>query len=213
MRYALKPAMTAFGLGLCLLAGQGLLTRQVWADGGAPPAAAPVVAPVPDAKNPPPEIKDLMARAEKGEAQAQADLAGQYMLGRTLPEDAAQAAHWYRKAAVQGHAGSQYSLANLLYMGAPGVKKDVHEACGLFAKAAVQDMLAAEFYTGLCETDGLGGKKDHADAYFWLLAAQKKGWSVSRVLLDKASQDLTPEQQAEAKKRANHWLQLHPRPD
>ena len=55
-----------------------------------------------------PEV--LKARAEQGDADAQNDLGVMYMDGHGVEPDYDEALKWWRKAAEQGHAGSQHSL-------------------------------------------------------------------------------------------------------
>jgi TPR repeat protein len=71
-------------------------------------------------------IKQLRASAEQGDP-------NEYMLGLAYdvgvgaPQDFAEAALWYRKAADQGHAGAQYSLGHL-YANGRGVRQDFVQA-------------------------------------------------------------------------------------
>ena len=50
------------------------------------------------------ELADLRARAEAGDASAQYNLGLMHAEGRGVPQDFAEAATWYRKAAEQGEA-------------------------------------------------------------------------------------------------------------
>jgi TPR repeat protein len=47
-----------------------------------------------------------------------------YRKGQGVEKDAVQAVHWYRKAAVQGHAQAKRNLG-VMYGRGDGVKKDV----------------------------------------------------------------------------------------
>ena len=55
-------------------------------------------------------IAALKKQAASGNATAQGSLGDRYYYGRGVPQDYAQAANWYRKAAVQGEATAQWSL-------------------------------------------------------------------------------------------------------
>ena len=57
-----------------------------------------------------PEVDALRARAEQGDAGAQADLGLMYVSGRGVLQDFAEAVRWYRLAAEQGNVGAQGSL-------------------------------------------------------------------------------------------------------
>ena len=50
-----------------------------------------------------------------------------YRTGNGVPKDSAEAAKWYRKAAVRGHAEAQYNLG-VMYAEGEGVPKDDTEA-------------------------------------------------------------------------------------
>src|ERR1035437_8146301 len=52
----------------------------------------------------------LLAKAKAGDASSQVSVGNAYAKGEGVPQDYAQAAVWYRKAAEQGDAKAQYSL-------------------------------------------------------------------------------------------------------
>jgi TPR repeat protein len=84
----------------------------------------------PDLPVPPPKPlrERLLARALKGDAEAQYDIAKDYEAGRIgLPQDLSQARHWYGEAADQGDAFAEASLG-LLYNFGKGVKRDYVQA-------------------------------------------------------------------------------------
>src|SRR5262245_56139273 len=55
-------------------------------------------------------LREFRPLAEQGNATAQASLGAMYALGQGVPQDAAEAVRWYRKAAVQGLAEAQFLL-------------------------------------------------------------------------------------------------------
>ena len=61
-----------------------------------------------------------------------------YLNGRGVPQDDAQAVAWWRKAAVQGHAGAQYNLGVAGYGNGDGVPQDYTQAVEWYRKAADQ---------------------------------------------------------------------------
>ena len=73
------------------------------------------------------ELADLHARADVGEALAQAELGFLYNNGLGVPQDHVEAAGWYRRAAEQGHAIVQRELG-FLYRRGLGVPQDDIEA-------------------------------------------------------------------------------------
>ena len=58
----------------------------------------------------PEEVEELRARAEQGDADAQANLGLMYYNGEGVPQDYAEAVRWFRLAAEQGDADAQYNL-------------------------------------------------------------------------------------------------------
>ena len=81
-------------------------------------------------------------QAEEGEAWAQAALADYFTDGFTVTQNYKQSAFWYRKAALQGHAGAKNNLA-WLYMHGFGVEPNAGAALRLFRAAARQDVYHA----------------------------------------------------------------------
>lgn len=79
----------------------------------------------------------LLERAMKGDTEAQFDLAKGYEGGRMgLPQDLAQAAHWYLEAANRGDPFAQASLA-IFYNTGKGVPRDYVVSYVWFARSAV----------------------------------------------------------------------------
>ena len=76
---------------------------------------------------PTPNISEIKAKAEQGDAQAQASLGDQYYYGQGLAKNQAEAVKWWLKAAEQGDPKSQFSLAFCYFQGL-GVERDVAQA-------------------------------------------------------------------------------------
>ena len=57
-------------------------------------------------------IGEVRALAEQGNGLAQMRLGLSYLVGLDVPEDAAEAVRWYRRAADQGYADAQKSLGD-----------------------------------------------------------------------------------------------------
>jgi TPR repeat protein len=81
--------------------------------------------------------------AEQGIADAQLALATQYFLGRGIPRDLREAAHWYNKAADAGDAGAQYILASMYEKG-NGVERNLDHALTWYSAAARQGDIVAD---------------------------------------------------------------------
>jgi hypothetical protein len=65
----------------------------------------------------------VMRAADRGNMNAEAQLAWMYANGSGVPQDFAKAAKWYYLAAVQGHGWAQYELG-MLYNKGRGVPRD-----------------------------------------------------------------------------------------
>lgn len=56
------------------------------------------------------DFQQTLEAAQRGDAEAQYDLACMYVNGNKVEQNLAKAARWFRKAAEQGHALSQAGL-------------------------------------------------------------------------------------------------------
>jgi TPR repeat protein len=65
----------------------------------------------------------VIRAADRGNMNAEAQLAWMYANGRGVPQDFVKAAKWYYSAAVQGHGWAQYELG-MLYNKGLGVRRD-----------------------------------------------------------------------------------------
>jgi hypothetical protein len=72
-------------------------------------------------------LQTLIPLAQKGDPQAQYELAGFYHYGYVGSNDFAKALKWYRASAQQGYADSMVGLS-VMYLGGQGVAKDRREA-------------------------------------------------------------------------------------
>jgi hypothetical protein len=86
--------------------------------------------------------------AEAGDAAAQYLVGLLHDQGQGVPEDANEAALWYRLAAEQGHPAAQNNLG-MLYFDGRGVSVDYGKAEHWFTRAAEQDFAAAQNNLGV----------------------------------------------------------------
>jgi len=87
--------------------------------------------------------RDLLARANGGEARAQHNIGYNYTRGiGGFEQDYTQAAYWYRRAAEQGFVYSQFNLALMYYWGY-GLPQSYANALYWYEKAAEQGDLQA----------------------------------------------------------------------
>jgi hypothetical protein len=123
------------------------------------------------------DINTLTAKAEAGNAEAQAELATRYDTGESVTADQNKAFHWFRKAAAQGHGFAQLFTGNY-YLHGKGTAKDEAKAFEWFQKAAETepDGLAE---LGLCYLDGRGVQPDAKKGKGLLIQAAARGSRVA----------------------------------
>ncbi|MFC5457688.1 tetratricopeptide repeat protein [Prosthecobacter fluviatilis] len=139
--------------------------------------------------------------AEQNYAPAQYDLGVCCANGEGVAKDEAAAAEWYRKAAAQGTPAAQFNLG-CCYSTGSGVAKDAAAAAQWYRKAAEQGMVEAEFSMGIVCYTGTGAPVDLVEAAKWLLLASAEGHAESTKLAARVRLEMTPEQYAEAERRA-----------
>jgi TPR repeat protein len=120
------------------------------------------------------QTAELRAKAEKGDAAAQAELGWMYLRGDGVPKDPAEAVKWYRVAAEQGNAYAQSRLG-LAYCLGLGVGEDKGEAAKWLHKAADQRDATAERMLGDFYSRGYGVDKNEAEAVKWYRKAAEQG--------------------------------------
>jgi TPR repeat protein len=97
-----------------------------------------------------------------------------YEKGNQVPQDFAEAAKWFRKAAEQGNADAQFKLGTM-YDNGQGVPRDYAEATKWFRKAAEQGVVAAQYNLGLMYSSGQGVPQDFIEAAKWYGKAAEQG--------------------------------------
>ena len=128
--------------------------------------------------------------------------------GRGVPQDRSQAAAWYRKAAEQGDARAQFNLG-LMYRYGPGYSPGLEEWAVMFHPAPGHTGPTAQGSPAAKYSPGSGIPKDYIEAHKWmcLAAARATGENQKRFAdaRDSLAKIMTPEQIAEAQKRAAEW--------
>lgn len=92
------------------------------------------------------------------------------------------AAHWYRKAAEQGHAPAQNNLA-ILYETGRGVVQDHAQAALWYLRAASQGWPRPQTNLGSLYEAGRGVAKDPAQAALWYRRAARQGYAQAQYRL------------------------------
>ena len=153
-------------------------------------------------------LNSLLVRAAKGDAGAQLKLGVMYEKGWSVKQDHAYSAHWYRQAAEQGSPEAQ-SFLGLMYAEGKGVPRDHAEAVRWFRKAAGQGYTNAQSMLGILYYEPQDAPRDYVEAYMWtnLAASRASGDDRKRAagLLDRLAAIMTPQQIAEAQRRAREW--------
>jgi TPR repeat protein len=139
--------------------------------------------------------------ADAGDSSAEMNLGYMYDQGRGVAQDRARAAAWYRKAAEDGLAQAQYNLADL-YVRGEGVPRDEATAFAWFQKAAAQGHSGARVMLGMMYADGRGTEKNPQAADEWISAAVLQGDARGAETLAAVERELSPEQLAKSKARA-----------
>jgi hypothetical protein len=154
-----------------------------------------------------PDLAQVKAAAERGEAQAQDRLGDSYE-GRF---NYSAAAEWFRKAAEQGVPHAQWRLGKMLLDGRPKfaegsvpVPKAADEGLKWIFLAANQGLNGAQCDLGYFYEKGYGVKQDYVEAYKWYkLGTRKNG--LASMKLDPLILKLTQEQIQEGERRAKDF--------
>lgn len=119
-------------------------------------------------------LENWLPLAEEGDPDAAFGMGMLYERGYGLGRSAPEAASWYRRAAVAGHAGAAYNLGNL-YRKGDGVPRDTAEAVRWWRKAADGGLPQAQINLGVAYQKGDGVAKDEAAAFAWYARAAEGG--------------------------------------
>ena len=142
--------------------------------------------------------------AEQGNPVAQSHLAWMYNFGVGVPQDYAEAAHWYRMAARQGDSVAQIYLGELYYLGR-GVPQDYTEALRWYQLAAEQGEHSAQNNLGVMYVLGRGVAQDYVQAHFWYNLAAAQGDEIAEKNRDRLANQMSLDQIAEAQRLASEW--------
>lgn len=126
----------------------------------------------------PQETREVLLKAQAGDANAQYLLGRAHQLGRSVARSDAEAAKWIRKAADQGHVLAEMSLANMYFQG-EGVPRDDNEGMRWMRKAADHRDAMAQFMLGyLLEQRGKA-----SEAASWYRKAAEQGLAMAETAL------------------------------
>lgn len=127
-------------------------------------------------------LQEIRAKAEKGDAGAQFDLACRYHIGNGIQQNHAEAVKWYRRCAEQGWGIAQFFVGQAFAHG-EGVPKDSAEAVKWYKKAAEQGFDGAEANLAACYAKGDGVPRSMSEAAKWYRKAAERGDEGAQVRL------------------------------
>ncbi len=150
-------------------------------------------------------LKWFTLSAEQGNADAQFSLGLLYHYGRGVPQDYSKTLKWYKLSVEQGDSSAQYNLG-AMYNSGEGVEQDRLQAVKLFRLAAEQGYIDAQYNLGVAYNNGQAVPQDYVRAHMWVNIAtsrnSKKSENYAEVR-DRIAKKMTPDQIAEAQKRAS----------
>ncbi len=117
--------------------------------------------------------------AKAGDVEAKLAIGEAYELGEGVKPSGAEAAKWYREAALGGNLDAQFHLAKLVGKGAPGLKVDKATAIALLSNAAKKGHAPSQNLYGLMLQNGDGLTKDEKAAVEWYRKAADQGLAVA----------------------------------
>jgi len=121
----------------------------------------------------------LRTAAAKGDPGAEYEIAQRYADGRGVPQNLAEAADWFDRAAKQGLVLAQFRLGGFYEKGF-GVKKDLEAARRLYTSAAEAGNAKAMHNLAVLYAEGIDGKPDYPTAAKWFRQAAAYGLTDSQ---------------------------------
>ena len=150
------------------------LLREHYLSGAPAVEAVTVEAAAPDVDVGELDIAQLRALAERGFADAQAELGVRYAAGRGVERDHGEAVSWYRRAVAQGDARGQVELG-VAYERGRGVEQSDDEAVRWFRRSAEQGNALGQNNLGVMYRDGRGAPQDDEAAVQWFRRSAEQG--------------------------------------
>ncbi len=156
--WVIAGVIVAFAAGVLLCIEYGWLSRQ-------PVASTPSQSV---------DIQAVRAKAEAGDAPAQAQLGRLCLDDVSLTNRFAEAARWFGRGAEQGNADAQTGMAEL-YEAGRGVDRNPAKAIEFYQLAAKQGHATAQYALGFAYLTGRGVPQDQVEATKWFRMAAEQG--------------------------------------
>jgi hypothetical protein len=157
----LQPTFT-YLLPLLITLAVGLLTPQIYADGGEDWVLVK-------------RFQEQQKMATSGDAQAMYEVGRMYERGRGTEANMKQAVLWFERAAQKGQSSARARLG-ILYLEGQGVPQDYAKAYENLSSAAKDGIPAAQYFLALMYEEGRGVRANSANAMTWYRKAAQGGY-------------------------------------
>jgi len=131
-------------------------------------------------------------------------------LGEGVPEDAAAAYRWFRRAAEAGYAAAEFNVAVMKDSGR-GTPQDTAGAAEWYARAAARGNRRAQYNLALLYTDGDGVSRNPAVARAWFRLAAASGLPAAAEKLGALGADRLPSDRLKLSGTLHPVLPIAPR--
>lgn len=121
-----------------------------------------------------PDLRQLRAHAEAGDADAQLQIGSIFFKGQEVEQDYAESAKWFQLAALQGNTQARFNLG-MMYDTGQGVVQDQSLAVKWYRLAAEQGLALAQLNLGVAYATGQGVLHSDAEAANWMRRAAAQG--------------------------------------
>ena len=138
-------------------------------------------------------------------ADAQYNLGLMYANGEGVPEDDAEAVHWYRKAAEQGDANAQNNLGVMYDIWRRCARRMMPRPCAGSARPQNRDKPLRSTILVSCTPMGEGVPEDDIQAYAWISIASAQGVENAKNAKEFLTVKMTRAEIAEAQKLSRKY--------
>jgi hypothetical protein len=121
-------------------------------------------------------MKELIARAWAGDAEAQYRLAHAFLWGQGIEPDERKALHWFLAAAAQGHAAAEND-AGTAYLRGVGTVSNPQAATRWYRRSAEKGNAVAAYNLAMRYLNGHGARCAPETAAHWLAASAERGYT------------------------------------
>jgi len=157
------------------------------------------------------QFEERIKLAEKGDPDAERDVATLYAHGYGVAKSEAEARRWLERAAEHGNLSAEYELGIALRDGR-GALQDYEGATKWIQRAAEGGHAQAQYALGMMYRAGIGVPASNVKAYTWLNLAAARGVADAAVVRDSVLGHLSPLETIEAQGEARRLSAVLPPP-